>query len=233
MLPGGNSAGGKARKAGTAFGLMAEVPVEYVKNDEYRRLLTSVPNIFFGDLPWGYGWIFPQGDVLNVGVAALLNRNLRFRSAMGELLDAHFCQRAIGRIKLRGHLLPFGCFRRDPGRENVLMVGDAAGFVEPLTGEGIAYALQSGILAAQAIRAAVARGNRVAAGDIYNARLVPLLKPLRQAAAARWLFFPRFCFPLAIRGLRRHPQFARRYWELLAGKITYPQFFGRMAAVFW
>jgi len=233
VLPDWNTAAGKAGKAGTGFGLVAEVPVECVKNDEHRRLLTSAPNIFFGDLPWGYGWIFPQGGVLNVGVGAMLKQNLRFRRALGELIDAHFCGCAVGRIKMRGHVLPFGRFRRDPGRENVLTVGDAAGFVEPLTGEGIAYALQSGILAAHAIRAAAARGTLAAAGDIYNASLVPLTKPLRQAAVARWLFFPRPCFPLAIRGLRRHPQFSRWYWELLAGKITYPQFFRRMATVFW
>ena len=223
-----------SQKQGTGLGLVTEIPIEFVKDEGERRLLCGEPNIFFGDIPWGYGWIFPQGEVLNVGIGAKLSVMPHFRQAIDELIRAHFREGTIGRIKLRGHLLPFGRFQRRPGQRNVLTVGDAAGLVEPLTGEGIAYALQSGILAGEAIRAAAAQGNYSFAGDIYNAMLQgPVIRPLRQAALSRWLFFPRPCFPLAMRGLARHPEIARWYWELLAGKLTYPQFWSRMVTVFW
>jgi geranylgeranyl reductase family protein len=225
---------GVLRSRDLGFGLMAEISVEELKDEQERRLLTAAPNIFFGVVPWGYGWIFPNGEMLNVGVGRFSGAPAGLREAFRNLVDAHFRAGTIDRIKVRGRVLPSGRPQRHPGRANVLAVGDAAGFVESLTGEGIVHALQSGILAAQAIGEALARGNPLAAGALYNAMLRgPVIKPLRQAAVARWLFYPRFCFPLAMRGLRAHAEFSRWYWELLAGKITYAQFFGRMPTVFW
>ena len=48
--------------------------------------------------------------------------------------------------KIKGHFIPFGDFRRSPGKGNILLCGDAAGLVEPITGEGIAFAMLSGFL---------------------------------------------------------------------------------------
>lgn len=100
----------------------------------------------------GYGWMFPAGDgTVNIGVGALstmqgfkqlnLNRLLDQYAAivrepwsLGEYLD-----------KPRAWRLPMSCVRRHgPGW---LAVGDAAGFVNPMNGEGIDYGLESGLLA--------------------------------------------------------------------------------------
>jgi flavin-dependent dehydrogenase len=113
----------------------------------------------------------------------------------------------------------------------VLLVGDAAGFVEPVTGEGIGYAIESGLLAAEAIREACGMGKPNAAGDIYNSILKNrVVKTMRHAAIARWLLFPRLCLPFAMRTLRRHPELGRWYCELMAGEISYPQYFRKMIA---
>jgi menaquinone-9 beta-reductase len=225
---------GNSRSSDLGFGLMAEIPVEYVKDEQERGRLTSAPNIFFGVVPWGYGWIFPNGTLLNVGVGRFSGAPASLRQAFRDLIDSHFCEGTINRIKVRGRVLPSGRPEPNPGRANILAVGDAAGLVESLTGEGIVHALQSGVLAAQAIYEASTHGDPPAAGEIYNAMLQSrVMKSLRQAAIARWVFYPRLCFPLAMRGLRTHAEFSRWYWELLAGKITYRQFFGRMPTVFW
>jgi menaquinone-9 beta-reductase len=225
---------GAPRKKDLGFGLMAEIPVEDVKDEPTRSLLTSAPNIYFGVVPWGYGWIFPNGDLLNVGVGRFSGTAAHLRKALRDLIDAHFRVGTAGRITLRGRILPSGRIDRTPGRANILAVGDAAGFVESLTGEGVVHALQSGILAAQAIGEAATRGTPSAAGEIYNALLQSrVITPLRQAAVARWLFYPRFCFPLAMRGLRTHAEISHWYWELLSGKLTYAQFFRKMPSVFW
>jgi geranylgeranyl reductase family protein len=101
----------------------------------------------FGGTPGGYGWLFPKGDHLNVGVGGwhwiaptLRERVERLCGALG--LDA---SQLVG---LRGHHLPM----RRPGAPiisgPVLLAGDAAGLVDPLSGEGISAAFASGSLAA-------------------------------------------------------------------------------------
>ncbi len=102
----------------------------------------------------GYGWMFPAGDgTVNIGVGALstmkgfkkLNLNTlldQYRSlvkeswSLGEYID-----------KPRAWRLPMSCVRRHgPGW---VAIGDAAGFVNPMNGEGIDYALESGMLAVE------------------------------------------------------------------------------------
>ena len=104
-----------------------------------------------GGMPGGYGWVFPKGDHINVGVGgwkAVAGSHLR------EELDAT-C-RAYGLdpaslTNLRGHHLPM----QRPGVPVVAggaaLVGDAAGLVDPLSGEGIYAAITSGIAVAPAI----------------------------------------------------------------------------------
>jgi flavin-dependent dehydrogenase len=84
-------------------------------------------------------------------------------------------------------------------RERIVLVGDAAGFADPLTAEGISYAIRSGQLAAEAI--AQAEGEEIRARDCYHAGLreeiLPELRASRMVAALlydyprgrRWLFW--------------------------------------------
>ncbi len=214
---------------GMGFGLVTEIPLEQVKDGHERDKLAGSPSIFFGIIPWGYGWIFPHGSVLNVGVGGLLGSASRYRETIRDLIKVYFGESVAECCRVTGQVVPYGRFGRRPGRENVLLVGDAAGFVEPVTGEGIAYAIESGLLAAQAIHEAHLIGNPYAAGNIYNSILKNrVIKPLRHAAIARWLLFPRLCLPLAMRTLRKHPELSRWYCELMAGEMSYPQYFRRM-----
>ena len=109
--------------------------------------------IDFGAAHWGYGWDFPKSGSSTIGIGGVLSRNEDMKGAMAAYLDL------LGQDPtqpVKGHHLPFGDFRRRPGRGAVLLAGDAAGLVDPITGEGIAYALKSGQLAAQAAVQALA-----------------------------------------------------------------------------
>lgn len=105
-----------------------------------------------------YAWSFPVGDgTANVGYGLLLPR-LRATGLPGrEVLHGRLARLlpALGRIDppvrdLRAHHLPLSSGRPVPGAGRVLLAGDAASLVNPLTGEGIYYALLSGRLAAEA-----------------------------------------------------------------------------------
>ncbi|HSR11310.1 MAG TPA: geranylgeranyl hydrogenase, partial [Thermodesulfobacteriota bacterium] len=106
----------------------------------------------------GYGWIFPTGESsANVGVGiaarALGKKNLQKLFA-GFLSDRHLKERfrsaRMVEGSLRAWLIPMGSFGRRRSRGNVLLAGDAGGFADVLTGEGIYHALRGGECAAQA-----------------------------------------------------------------------------------
>lgn len=125
----------------------------------------------------GYGWIFPgPGGRANVGLGLGTGPDRRAGSAAARHLDdfvAHLGRHGITRpgasVPKRGRLggwLKMGMVGTVPARGNVLVVGDAAGLVNPLQGEGIAQALDTGWAAAQAVLAGPAQ-----AGAAYRAHL--------------------------------------------------------------
>ncbi len=134
------------------LGLEAEIPVpETVAEDWAGRVL-----IDWGPLPGSYGWVFPKGDTLTVGVI----------SARGEgAATKRYLEDFIGRLGLAGfepsissgHLTRCRAEDSPLSRGRVLVCGDAAGLLEPWTREGISFALRSGRLAGEwAVRVAEA-----------------------------------------------------------------------------
>ena len=115
----------------------------------------------------GYGWIFPVGDgILNVG-AGLLNTTSYFKEiSPRKMLDVFLRglpeewgiaeENAAGEV-LSGPL-PMGMNRRPLALPGLLLLGDAGGVVNPFTGEGIAYAIESGEVAAELVHEALATG---------------------------------------------------------------------------
>ncbi len=106
-----------------------------------------------------YAWSFPVGDgTANVGYGLLLPRMREtglpgrevLHGRLARLLPA-LMENPPGEVRdLRAHHLPLSSGRPVPGAGRVLLAGDAASLVNPLTGEGIYYALLSGRLAAEA-----------------------------------------------------------------------------------
>ncbi|NTW53964.1 MAG: geranylgeranyl reductase family protein [Chlorobaculum sp.] len=125
----------------------------------------------------GYGWVFPAGrQRANIGVGVFT----RFTDQRGlkRLFERFVTESAMasGRLKnagmepgtLRAWPLPMGSFPGKRGRGNVLLAGDAGSFVDPLTGEGIYYALKSGQLAAEAAEQALDADDATAATALYE-----------------------------------------------------------------
>jgi geranylgeranyl reductase family protein len=103
-----------------------------------------------GVVPGGYGWVFPKGDHANVGVGGWLDEGPRLRPHLARLARAHGLD--VEQLSdVRGHRLPMRALGAAAGRKNVLLVGDAAGLVDPLSGDGIYEAFVSARLAAEAI----------------------------------------------------------------------------------
>jgi geranylgeranyl reductase family protein len=98
-----------------------------------------------------YVWSFPTGTgVANVGYGLLRSRFHGDRAELHRRLHDLLPEADPDPASLRAHHLPFSSSRPPLGRGRVLLAGDAASLVNPLSGEGIYYALLSGRLAARA-----------------------------------------------------------------------------------
>jgi geranylgeranyl reductase family protein len=101
-------------------------------------------------IPLGYGWIFPKRNHLSIGVFTS-GHSLDLRGYLKRFCLSHPLLRSGEIFHIRGSALPVGGYPRMVQRERVMLVGDAAGTVEPFLGEGIYNALFSADLAAVAI----------------------------------------------------------------------------------
>ena len=102
-------------------------------------------------LPVGYGWIFPKGnDVLSCGVGSWATNHRSLNQAMKQYLEQSIPHKHILEISQMGFPLPSYSGRTPIASRRVCLTGDAAGLVDPVTGEGIRYALLSGMMAAEA-----------------------------------------------------------------------------------
>jgi menaquinone-9 beta-reductase len=180
------------------------------------------PEIYFGLINWGYGWVFPKRDTLTVGVGGSLAKNPDMRAGFEKFLVQRFGEIPTG--KLRGHHIPFGDFRRVPGRDNILLCGDAAGLVEPITGEGIAFAMQSGYFAAEAICDAATKNAPATALGFYQARYQNIAKAFNHANRLRYLLFPKLSQRIFSKILPRTQSIPRRHMDLMADEIEYADY---------
>lgn len=135
----------------------------------------------FEQVPGGYGWLFPKGDHVNLGLYVW--RRDRARPTIAALRD--YARRTLGTW----------LHRRPPVGARILFVGDAAGATEPLLGEGIYGAVLSGQLAAQSLLADRPGDYPLLLGEWRDElrqveRLAGLfygLMPISYLALSRWL----------------------------------------------
>jgi len=177
------------------------------------------PAIVFDFVNWGYCWIFPNSSRLVVGMGGLNKANRgRFRSSFRDFASAFDLSGRLGEIG--AHPVPYGNFLSTPAYQDVLLAGDAAGFVDPITGEGIFYAQRSAELAARAIRQTISDGGT--SEDAYVRLLSKHVYPeLTYAKMVRW-----WIFEVSAR-LRHHPTatlldlFGDRCIEVIHGIRSY------------
>jgi geranylgeranyl reductase family protein len=105
-----------------------------------------------GVVPGGYGWVFPKGDHANLGVGGWHEQGPHLRAHLDRLARAHGVDPSA-LSDVRGHRLPMRRLGAAAACGRVLLVGDAAGLVDPLSGDGIYEAFVSAALAADAILA--------------------------------------------------------------------------------
>jgi geranylgeranyl reductase family protein len=125
-----------------------------------------------------YAWSFDRGDGLsNVGYGVLPGRGSGAvdKAHLMARLDALLPGSTARGTGWKGHRLPLSTGRWRPGAGSVVLAGDAAGLVNPMTGEGIYYAVATGLAAGRAAAAARAAGDSTTTGSRYAAAVRPML----------------------------------------------------------
>ncbi len=136
---------GLRRGHAQAAAIEAEVPVTPEIMARFGKDMTFI----FGEIREGYLWVFPRADHLCVGIGGFHPKPGELQATLARVMARYGI--TIDKAKLHGHPLPYYTHREPIATARALLVGDAAGLIDPLTGEGIRLAIKSGRLAAQAI----------------------------------------------------------------------------------
>lgn len=171
----------------------------------------------FGGLPGGYGWNFPKKNHLNIGLGGWRYIGPKLKDQL-ELLVQHYGFDPSTMWGVRGYHLPLRQNDSPLADDNILVVGDAAGLIDPLTGEGIFSALSSGKAAAGQITALLSRNVKNLNG--YNRELESTLVP--ELRVSRQIHDIYHLWPGLFLGIeRRRSILWTTMAKLLRGELTY------------
>jgi len=187
--------------------LEGNAPYEALPDGDWHGRLV----LELGALPGGYGWIFPKGDHVNVGVGGWGEEGPRLRQHLRVLCD-HYGLELDRLAQLRGHRLPMRRPQTKLARGRALLVGDAAGVLDPVSGDGIYEACVTGRLAAEHILADTL--------DEYEAAVHRELDSLASAGWGAKKALDRF--PRAVFALMRLPATWRVIEKLMLGEVAHP-----------
>jgi len=198
-----------------AIEIEAEVP------DETMRRYAENPVFVFGEIGTGYTWIFPKANHLSIGTGGLKPRPGELQSVVERVIKRF--EIPIQRQAVHGHPVPIYRQNEPINTRRTLLVGDAAGLVDPFTGEGIRFAVKSGRLAAQAILS----GKLEAYPAWVNQSIG---RNHRLGNAMRQVFYPyqKTWFELAL----RNPDVSHALVDLFADQIGYGRLLLTIAMTF-
>jgi geranylgeranyl reductase family protein len=217
LVIGADGCNGSSAKA---LGLAEEIShgVALEANYPYEARFARTMLLEIAVIRGGYGWIFPKGDHVNVGVGGNAEEGPRLRAELRRMCEAYGIDPEAA-ADTRGYRLPL----RRPGtrlaRGRTAVIGDAAGLVDPFSGDGMYEAFYSAKLVTEAALAVLA--GRADGLEPYEAAVERRIAPLTRAgwgAKRAFEHFPRTTYALA-----RLPVTFRALEKLLRGELPEPK----------
>jgi flavin-dependent dehydrogenase len=179
---------------GRSIEYLIGIESEIVVPKEELAKWKSRAQIDLGCIPGGYAWVFPKRNHLSIGVGCLSSKARDLHAHHQKFLNSlNMGSYTIARSS--SHLIPTCTKGRLVWQDKALLLGDAAGLADPLTGEGIYNAIQSAQLAAQVIENSLAH-NKVELEDYQEAVDEKIMSELRTARVLSKFFvrFPHLAF---------------------------------------
>ena len=181
------------------------------------RHWTDAVGLELGTMPSGYGWVFPKGDHCNVGLGGAPAAGPTLRRELADYAGGESFA-PDGLTDLRGHHLPLRGPNSALTYDRTAFVGDAAGLIDPLSGEGIGNAIRSGQLAAAAASGLLAgrSGDLSSYRDMVLQEIEPDLRVARQLQA----LFHLTPWPY-VQLLRHSDRFWTAFCRIVRGESSY------------
>ena len=175
-------------------------------------------NVDIGYRPWGYGWVFPKQGKLSVGVVAAPKRGRSIRKQTDRYLNRLGLSDAEV-LNVQGHPIRYRRSAREPvAKDRALLLGDAAGLADEFTAEGIAYAVHSANLAADAVL------NTADPANAYTRSINREIQPELDAARtiSRLYYWCMTTWPWFALKTSRHINYLwRAFFRVMRGDSTY------------
>ena len=158
--------------AGIEWGMAWEAEVR--STPEMLKQYSETVFLDWGTFPGGYAWIFPKKDHFSIGIGGPAHMAKRMPAYYVDFI-AHCGIPVSETISNRSHPLPVRTRKALFHKGRVLVAGDAAGLTDALTGEGIFWAVKSGMMAAEVIATQI-QGNTPDLA-LYSARINAEIMP--------------------------------------------------------
>jgi geranylgeranyl reductase family protein len=205
--------------AARALGLGGEIvhgvalEANYPYDARYRGTMVVAIGVVHG----GYGWIFPKGDHVNVGVGGNESEAPQLRAHLRRLCEEYGVDPGAA-SDLRGYRLPMRRPTSSLARGSTAALGDAAGLVDPFSGDGMYEAFLSSLLIVEPALDLLA--GRAAGLEPYEQAVARRITPLTAAGWGAKVAFERF--PRTTFALARLPITFRALEKLVQGDLGHP-----------
>jgi geranylgeranyl reductase family protein len=156
---------------------------EVIIEQNQLEKLNKTARFDFGLVPNGYAWVFPKKEHLSIGLLTMNKPGINLH----QYLKKYYVILGITKViseERHGYVIPLYSKLNKFVYGRIIIAGDTAGLSDPITAEGISYAITSGIHAASAI--INGQGNKKGVGRIYEAEIQKTLNELKYA---RYLAF--------------------------------------------
>jgi len=207
--------GPSAKQLGLADGVVHGVALE--ANYPHEPRYTGAMVLEIAVIRGGYGWIFPKGDHVNVGVGGNGEEGPKLRTELRRMCEAYGIDPDAAH-ETRGYRLPLRLTGTRLARGQTAVIGDAAGLVDPFSGDGMYEAFLSAKLVTNA--ALDVLSGRAETLDAYQAAVERRIAPLTRAGWGAKRAFERF--PRTTYALARLPITFRALEKLLQGELSEP-----------
>jgi geranylgeranyl reductase family protein len=207
--------GQSAKQLGLADRVAHGVALE--ANYPYERRYAGAMVLEIAVIRGGYGWIFPKGDHINVGVGGNSEEAPKLRAELRRMCEEYGIDPDAAQ-ETRGYRLPMRLPGTRLARGTTAVIGDAAGLVDPLSGDGMYEAFYSAKLVTEAALEVLA--GRAENLDAYQAGVERRIAPLTRAGWSAKHAFERF--PRTTYALARLPVTFRVLAKLLEGDLPHP-----------
>jgi len=199
--------------------MLGAIEVEAPVPPEVFKRFKDTPMFIFGEIAMGYLWIFPKAEHLSVGIGALHPRPGELQATLLQVMERY--RIPMQGLAMHGHPVPIYTGKEKISTAQTLLVGDAAGLVDPLSGEGIRYAIQSGRLAAEAILT-----DQIQQYEAIIHRKIGASHRVNWIVAQTVYRHPGACFALFVRNPFARPAFIDLHSERKGPQMFMPRLLG-------